>query len=1046
MRPLKITMQAFGPYAAKEEIDFTKLGSRTMFVISGKTGAGKTTIFDGISYAIYGKASGEDRNGTDLRSQFASSDLLTEVELEFSLRNKIYLIRRSPQQEKKKDRGEGYTTIGAKAELYVADETGKFQILASNVRDVDVKIKEIMLIDSNQFRQILMIPQGEFRKLLTSDSKEKETILQRLFHTEIYKKVEDKLKEEALELKNAVESQKNERNQTLGRIQAFLHEELRTALLEDRHNDVKILPLLKEEIELLNSELTRLTNETQIKEAEKDKIQQQLFEGEAIMKQLQARKELKKRKLELEDQKQAVEGKENLITLAQKAAVLTNQEELCHRLKRELDGAKANQESILAKKEELTSSYTEWEIRLKQEKEKETERQDHLETVNRLKQMEEEVRSLSLFSQEVDRLDKQLQEVSFSKKSSEERIKAMEQAVQAIQAEKKQLDEEQMTYFENERKMDKLEHVYEQIVKCEQQYNRYLQAQRDCQHKAGLFESTHSRYEDSMVLVQELEQKWLHGQAAILANKLQNGEECPVCGSTNHPNLALNTKGDIPSEEDLKVAKQQRTEAEAEKRQAESSLIKAQAAEKTLEESVKELLKSIANERGEFSVNELDLVKNTVGDEILQLRVRQEQLQKQKKRLEIIGNQLEKYEQEIKQTNDYLASIIEKMNRLTIQFTEKNTVLSQMKDKIPQQLQTIPAFETELQRVVQQYEELMKRYEHVQLNYQRTNEMLLSETARFEEAEKQTAQAEQKLKVEREKFKLKLEEQGFIGYTAYEKAKKSEQEIMQLQQEVRFYHEEFRSVKDRYEELDKVLSDIKEPDLAELNAAFEMIKSEILAIQNRYNQLFVRKAEDEHIAEKVEMINDGIKSLEEKYELIGHLYEMAKGQNNQRITFERYVLAAFLDDILREANERLKKMTSGRYELNRKTDRSKGNVQSGLELLVFDQYTGQERHVKTLSGGESFKASLSLALGLADIVQQYAGGVSLETMFIDEGFGTLDPESLDQSIEALIDIQSSGRLVGIISHVPELKERIDARLEVMATKSGSTTEFHFLNG
>jgi exonuclease SbcC len=188
-----------------------------------------------------------------------------------------------------------------------------------------------------------------------------------------------------------------------------------------------------------------------------------------------------------------------------------------------------------------------------------------------------------------------------------------------------------------------------------------------------------------------------------------------------------------------------------------------------------------------------------------------------------------------------------------------------------------------------------------------------------------------------------------------------------------------------------------------------------------------------------------MKVLEERYKLIGHLHEIAKGQNTYRITFERYVLAAFLDDILREANVRLRKMTAGRFELLRKTDRSKGNVQSGLELLVFDQYTGQERHVKTLSGGESFKASLSLALGLADVVQNYAGGVSLETMFIDEGFGTLDPESLDQAIEALMDIQSSGRLVGIISHVPELKERIDIRLEVIAGQTGSRTEFVFTN-
>lgn len=201
MRPLKLTMQAFGPYARKEVIDFTVLGNRTMFVISGKTGSGKTTIFDGISYAIYGKASGEDRNGPELRSQFAEDSLLTEVSFEFKLKEKRYLITRSPQQEKKKERGDGYTTIGAKAELYTFDAEGNEQLVASSIRDVDEKVREIMQIDSNQFRQILMIPQGEFRRLLTSDSKEKENILQRLFHTEMYKRIEEKLREQAQALK-----------------------------------------------------------------------------------------------------------------------------------------------------------------------------------------------------------------------------------------------------------------------------------------------------------------------------------------------------------------------------------------------------------------------------------------------------------------------------------------------------------------------------------------------------------------------------------------------------------------------------------------------------------------------------------------------------------------------------------------------------------------------------------------------------------------------------------------------------------------------------
>lgn len=243
----------------------------------------------------------------------------------------------------------------------------------------------------------------------------------------------------------------------------------------------------------------------------------------------------------------------------------------------------------------------------------------------------------------------------------------------------------------------------------------------------------------------------------------------------------------------------------------------------------------------------------------------------------------------------------------------------------------------------------------------------------------------------------------------------------------------------------ELLQDIKTPDVDGLKVSLENLAREIEELTNQRTDLFVKKRDNVDIYNNVERINEQMKVLEERYKLIGHLHEIAKGQNTYRITFERYVLAAFLDDILREANVRLRKMTAGRFELLRKTDRSKGNVQSGLELLVFDQYTGQERHVKTLSGGESFKASLSLALGLADVVQNYAGGVSLETMFIDEGFGTLDPESLDQAIEALMDIQSSGRLVGIISHVPELKERIDIRLEVIAGQTGSRTEFIFTN-
>jgi exonuclease SbcC len=364
---------------------------------------------------------------------------------------------------------------------------------------------------------------------------------------------------------------------------------------------------------------------------------------------------------------------------------------------------------------------------------------------------------------------------------------------------------------------------------------------------------------------------------------------------------------------------------------------------------------------------------------------------------------------------------------------------------IPENLRTQAVFEEALATSKKRHEMLVKRLEKAQQRLQAVKEKRSAETARFQDAVKHHSSKEEELKAEKEIFVTKLAEQGFENYTLYHTSKKTENEIRMIEGEIRSYREELRSVSDRLKELTELLQDVKTPDVEGLKALVEKLALEIVELTNQRTDLFVKRRDNLEIYNNVERINEQMKVLEERYKLIGHLHEIAKGQNTYRITFERYVLAAFLDDILREANVRLRKMTAGRFELLRKTDRSKGNVQSGLELLVFDQYTGQERHVKTLSGGESFKASLSLALGLADVVQNYAGGVSLETMFIDEGFGTLDPESLDQAIEALMDIQSSGRLVGIISHVPELKERIDIRLEVIAGQTGSRTEFVFTN-
>lgn len=1044
MRPLKLTMQAFGPYAGCENIDFTMLGSRTMFVISGKTGSGKTTIFDGISYAIYGKASGEDRNGQDLRSQFAKDDTVTEVSLEFTLRDKTYFITRSPQQEKKKARGDGFTTIGAKAELYVYDTEGNSQLLAANVRDVDEKIKEIMIIDSNQFRQILMIPQGEFRKLLTSESKDKEVILQRLFHTQIYKRIEEKLKEDALDLKKTVEKQVEHRNQAIQNIHAFYNEELKGYLEAASVNDHLIMPLLQIEISQMSEELGKLADHLKAKQEERTIIQQKLYEAEAIAKQLKAKDDLQSRKAELEKEKEKYAQMEIQINLAQKAAVLAQQEELCHHLKKDVDAANYELSRLLEQISHLSIQLKEREEKWEAEKKCEPDRKAIGEQINYLNHLKADIQSFSSVQKEVQDLSGELENRLKQKSKLEEMEKNTEKNILSLKEEKQSIEQNQLKLVESTHKLDRLAGEIALITKYEEQQSRLEQATIQFEKKRDFLTNAAARLADAKSLMSELEQRWFHGQASILASQLHDGDSCPVCGSEHHPNLAASSI-DIPNEKDIQMAKQQYDEAEKEKAHAERAFYEAQSVILSLKESVNNIIEDIQRQKSDLSLDNFTVYKQSIISERKNLEATHLMLTRSVERLSKCVNELQTLEQDKEKYSLDLQKINEQLNEITIQYTEKKTNLNRMMESIPEDLRSIDTFESRLEQSIKKQEELLQRLEAAQRTYQEGREKLLSAKTRFETIEANMKKTNEQLVKEREAFVNRMNAQGFATYGEYNGAKKTDQEIEFLEQAFLDYREEVRSVNDRYNELQEMLANIERPDMDMLNAAFISIEEQIRSLQDRYTNLFIKKRDNEEIENKIHHINEEMKLLEEKYKVIGHLYEIAKGQNTYRITFERFVLASFLDDILREANVRLRKMTSGRYELIRKTDRSKGNAQSGLELLVFDQYTGQERHVKTLSGGESFKAALALALGLADIVQQYAGGVSLETMFIDEGFGTLDPESLDQAIEALIDIQSSGRLVGIISHVPELKERIDARLEVIAAQTGSRTEFQFLS-
>jgi DNA repair protein SbcC/Rad50 len=1043
MKPMKLTMQAFGPYPAAETIDFQLLGNRTMFVISGKTGSGKTTIFDGISFAIYGKASGEDRNGSDLRSQFANDDDLTEVSLTFSLRGKTYHIIRSPQQDKKKARGEGFTTVTAKAEFYSVDENGEKHLLAANVRDVDEKIKEIIQLDANQFRQILMIPQGEFRKLLTSDSKDKEAILQRLFHTEFYKTIQDKLKEESDHLKRDVEKAVEDRTRRLLGIHSEENEELRALLLEDPLNDQLILEKLEQHIGKMKEDLTQLNQNYETKQKDRDQLQKQIVQAQKLVEQFEKRRTLREEKLTLEKKQAEIEKVKVEIKKAYQAERLIKQDEYCHRLNRELKAVKQELERLLIEKQELTRQMDDARQNWEKEQQKEEARNEAAKKVNTLEGLKEDVYSLGQLEDEVRVLDEKRNHLKreISRLTDELNSKRVLQKEQ--EKEKTNLENMRVEAFETEKVISRIENEEKLLLHLQKLLNESRSTEGVLAKRKELHQLASKEVEDARSTLSWLEEKWTKAQAGILASQIGQEDPCPVCGSEHHPNLA-HLQDDLPDDKDIKAAKEMVLEKEKKVNDTSRAFYEIEAKHTAVLSQKQEALKEIKEIREGFKEENIDLEVNSLRSK---MREKSNQLKEYARKLNgfnVLLKNMEETKTTIAKLDKQLDNLKGDETGLSEAFHAKNAVLESRRVAIPIEIRTREKFNAALKAAENNLITLKASYENAQELYNRLTKEVSVNDVQVKDKQKSASKLKDEMDEERNKFLQILDEQGFENYKAFQEAKRTDSDISSMEKVVSSYGEEVRSVHDRLEELEKSLQDTEEPQLERLQESFAEMNEELKRLNEEYNSLRMKISENESILGYVCKLNEQMKGLEERYSLAGHLSEMARGQNAHRLTFERYVLASFLEDILLVANDRLMKMTSGRYRLIRKKDRSKGNVQSGLELLVFDQYTGQERHVKTLSGGESFKAALSLALGLADVVQQYAGGVSLETMFIDEGFGTLDPESLDHAIEALMDIQSTGRLVGLISHVPELKERIDARLEVIASQNGSTTEFHFL--
>ena len=1041
MRPIKLTISAFGPYASKQVIDFEELKGRNIFVISGKTGAGKTTIFDAISYALYGEASGESRETDSLRSHFADDNTETYVELEFELRGEKYTVNRVPKQKKKKARGEGYTEKSADATLTLPD--GKVITKVKNVTD---KIIEILGITREQFKQIVMLAQGEFKKLLLADSVEREGIFRKIFNTYDFEKIQAELKDKAANLSKNRTKSKHEMEINLKNIKGE-HD-----IVIDEYVDFPlVIEKLKDLLErdnniykTLNEEGKEVDNKLQVKNQEKAIIETNnnlLKEKEIITKALEEllskEDEYKNKAKTIIDGKNAKEVKYIEDKLIETTKKLTKREE-------DYNLSLKNIDSLKLKQEEANKL-------LQIEESKECDREKLSVEINNLNKLEEKIIELDSLNNKVMHLKQSAEnsklQIINNKKETEELKKSKEEKELQLKdiatLETKKVELESDIKAKN-KTLDEVRELFKVIRSFQ---NTYIEHN----NKAKEYKEFEVEYKKVKENYEKMDDLYKKEQAGILASKLQENEPCPVCGSTNHPNKAtIKENLKIPTKEELKVAKENLDKLEKENLEKINNLTTLNSNKTTYLEQVNNhlsMLSATLNIDKTFNSETAKVVKNLgtelksvidkLKDELLKVIDKISLKEKIEKELNLITTTINEREQS-------LIKLEECEKNYTTELTQNITKIDEYKKEIPENITNVKTLNNLIEVKTKELNISKEKLAKLRLENENLAKKLEGENSTSKEINKSIEELKLEIANNQTNFNEAIKEQGFDNIQTYEDAKLKISMVEVLEKEVENYNSELKLTKAKQEDIINKTKDIVFMDITTIDEEIRSIQNNKKELESKLRELHAIIVGNKTILKNVENLNIEFKEIEEEYKVVGELADLANGKKAPYISFERYILASYFEDIIEAANIRLEKMTGDRFSLIRKTSKSKGAGQKGLELEIYDNYTDSSRDVSSLSGGESFKASLSLALGLSDIVQSNAGGVSLDTMFVDEGFGTLDPQSLDNAIDSLLELQRGGRLVGIISHVEELKERIDAKLEVTSTSKGSKVEFNIL--
>ena len=1016
MRPLKLTMKGLGPYAECVEIDFSQLTREGLFLISGPTGAGKTSIFDGITYALYGEVnSGEG----DKRSSLVCDHLREEekkesfVEFEFMVGSKTYKIKRSPSHTYINGSGKAIER-GEKAELiYEGVQLVKQQ-------EIDAAIKgDIIQLNYKQFRKIMMLAQNSFNEFIQATSAEKSTILGQIFDTTLYKLFEEQLKSESDKAIEAVEVQKRALHSKLSQVEregdeysemigvAELDFEAIQRCLEG------FMTEYGEAEEQLKAEKSALNLDHWIQLCERAK-----FENERILSyQMSVKKHI-----ELKSQTQGVEEKRKSLALGKKVMKYAPQYRV---LENTLLKVKQQESEVKVIQSEFESSRGR--VNLGESSTSLKKKRDSL--MSEIATGEKTILEIADYKTSLESLASQRELLAQVEKSGDiekAQIEALKGVGEKLKGEQERIAQELLQRHRLEVGLETLKLKENQFTHLKTIMHEAIEAKRIL----GEFEAERLERERAY---QECEKHYLVGReryekglSAILAQELQEGAPCPVCGSLHHPSKADFIESSISKEQvarlekSYQVAGQQLSEllAKISESGKQFEKIRATFESASLDYGVSSDKAGFSAESKRLEEEKIDLLTTisklaTQGESekvASQAKQNLEDLERCQKEWNVLENRKSELAQSVK---SILESCCER---------EKNFELNGVNiEQFENQYQMKQSEFANLSALLHSREEAEKALEVLRGKLENAKESLenVQESARLDEMNFNRVLTE--LGVSMERFKSTVS-----------------QNFDSLEREIQEFDTEMRVVSERISELFEY-SKLEMHECEKLEAQRDTVKEQVAQLEQKAQNFSFKKGK---VKEVLDYFEDAKRAFQEKFmhaARVSKLYQLSQGKygnNKNNVNFQNYILGVYFEQVLERANRRFSKMTHQQYHL-RLDKRQKGNKISGLELLVFDSHTGKERSIKTLSGGETFKASMALALGLSDIVQEQSGGIRLDSVFIDEGFGTLDEESLSVAMEILMDLKSSGRTVGIISHVAELKRTISAQIRVEKSERGS---------